>query len=284
LTTRCRITGARSSGGCSGPGPSECDWTAVPPVPGFKDNFTKWSCVYPDLDAGVAAAIGLVWGAEAGGILGGLGGGIGGAIIGALGGGLIGGLLGAGGGWVYGELHEVFECPGGGAPGMTKQELPHLIMDFLDKGIPAPIGLIYDRDILNIGHSHQVVAYGYAVVGSQIQIYVYDNRIHDQECMLTIDTEKYGKFTETLTDGSHLPGGNNGNWEGLLVEDGYASQTPIYGQDISIASAQALTVSGKPVILVPATRANARHRRPLALADPLLPSGPGDRDLNDRQA
>jgi hypothetical protein len=127
-------------------------------------------------------------------------------------------------------LHEVFDCPGG-ASGMTKQELPHLIMDFLDQGIPAPIGLIYDRDILNIGHSHQVVAYGYAVVGSQIQIYVYDNHIHDQECMLTIDTEKYGKFMETLTDGNHLPGGNNGNWEGLLVEDGYASQAPSYGQD-----------------------------------------------------
>jgi hypothetical protein len=222
-------------------------------IDSFKDNFTKWSCVYPDLDAGVAAAIGLVWGAEAGGVLGGLGGGIGGAILGALGGGLIGGLLGAGGGWVYGELHEVFECPGGGASGMTRQELPHLIMDFLDKGIPAPIGLIYDRDILNIGHSHQVVAYGYAVVGSQIQIYVYDNRIHDQECMLTIDTEKYGKFTETLTDGTLLPAPNNGNWEGLLVADGYGSQAPIYGQDISIASPQALTVSGKPVILVPAT-------------------------------
>ena len=102
-------------------------------------------------------------------------------------------------------------------------------------------------------HSHQVVAYGYAVVGSQIQIYVYDNRIHDQECMLTIDTEKYGKFVETLTDGRALPGGNNGNWEGLLVSDGYGSQAPSYGQDISIASPQALTLSGKPVILVPAT-------------------------------
>ena len=56
---------------------------------------------------------------------------------------------------------------------------------------------------------------GYAVVGNQTRIYVYDNRIHDQECMLTIDTEKYGKFVESLTDGCPLPGGNNGNWEGL---------------------------------------------------------------------
>ena len=214
-------------------------------IDSFKDNFAKWSCVYPDLDAAVGAALGLV--------VGGVGGGVAGGLLGALGGGLIGGLVGAGAGWVYGELHEVFECPGGGAAGMTRQELPHLIKDFLDKGVPVPIGLIYDRDIANIGSSHQVVAYGYAVVGGQTLIYVYDNRIHDQECMLTIDTEKAGKVVETLKDGSQLPGGNDGNWEGLLVEDGYQAQSPSYGQDIGVASPQALTLSGKPVILVPAT-------------------------------
>ena len=144
---------------------------------------------------------------------------------------------------------------------MTRQELPHLIMDFLDKGIPAPIGLIYDRDISNIGQSHQVVAYGYAVVGSQIQIYVYDNRLHDLECMLTIDTEKYGKFVETLKDGSPLPEDRHGNWEGLLVSDGYQTQAPSYGQDISIASPQALTLSGKPVILVAATASRGIRAR-----------------------
>jgi hypothetical protein len=220
-------------------------------VDSFFDNFGKWSCVYPDLDAAVGAALGLVVGGTAG-VLGGIVG-PGGIILGALGDGAIGGLLGAGAGWIYGELHEAFECPGGGASGMTRQELPHLIKDFLDKGIPAPIGLIYDRHFWNIGDSHQVVAYGYAVVGNQTRIYVYDNRIHDQECMLTIDTEKYGKFVETLTDGRALPGGNNGNWEGLLVEDGYQAQSPSYGQDIGIASPQALTLSGKPVIMVPAT-------------------------------
>ena len=224
-------------------------------IDSFKDNFSKWSCVYPDLDAAVAAAIGLVWGAEAGGVGGALGG-PGGVILGALGGGVLGGLLGAAGGWIYGELHEAFECPGGGASGMTKQELPHLITDFLDKGTPVPIGLIYDRDIFNIGESHQVVAYGYAVVGNQTRIYVYDNRIHDQECMLTIDTEKDGKIAETLTNGHPLPAPNNGNWEGLLVEDGYQAQSPSYGQDIGIASPQALTLSGKPVII------GAGHSRP----------------------
>ena len=86
-------------------------------IDSFKDNLTKWSCVYPDIDAGVAAAFGLVAGAGVGGILGGLSGGIGGGILGTLGGGVIGGLVGLGGGWVYGELHEVFECPSGGASG-----------------------------------------------------------------------------------------------------------------------------------------------------------------------
>ena len=191
----------------------------------FKDNFDKWSCVYPELDAAVGAALGLVFD-----------------------GGLIGGLIGAVGGWVYGELHEAFACPGGGAAGMTRQELPHLIKDFLDKGVPAPIGLIYDRDILNIGLSHQVVAYGYAVVGGQTVIYVYDNRYHDQECILTVDTAKPGKILETFVDGSALP--DNGNWEGLLVSDGYQSQTPSYGQDIGISSPQALRLSG-PIVMAP---------------------------------
>ncbi len=116
--------------------------------------------------------------------------------------------------------------------------------------MPAPIGLIYDRDIFHIGLSHQVVAYGYAVAGSQTLIYVYDNRFHDQECMLAVDTENPGQILQTLVDGSALPGSNNGNWEGLLVSDGYQSQTPSYGQDIGIASPQALKLSG-PVIMAP---------------------------------
>ena len=237
----------------------------------FLDNFGKWSCIYPDLDAAIGAALGLVVGGTAG-ALEGLVGGPGGVLLGALGDGAIGLFLGAGGGWIFGELHEAFECPGGGASGMTRQELPHLITDFLDQGIPVPIGLIYDRHFLNIGESHQVVAYGYAVVGNQTRIYVYDNRIHDQECMLTIDTEKYGKFTETLTDGRALPGGNNGNWEGLLVEDGYQTQSPSYGQDIGIASPQALTLSGKPVIMVPATPDRRSRERASG-----APAGPPER-------
>ena len=204
-------------------------------IDSFADNFGKWSCIYPDLDAAVGAAIGVVVGGAGGGIFGGV----------------ISGLVGAFGGWVYGELHELFECPGGGAPGMTKQELPHLIKDFLDKGTPVPLGLIYDRDILNIGSSHQVVAYGYAVIGSQTRIYVYDNRLNDTECILTVATENPGKILQTLIDGSPLPNDNNGNWEGLLVEDGYSAQTPSYGQDIGVASLQSITVEGKPIVTAP---------------------------------
>jgi hypothetical protein len=196
-------------------------------IDSFKDNFDKWACVYPALGAAVGAALGLV-----------------------IGGGLLGGLVGAVDGWIYGELHEAFACPGGGAAGMTRKELPHLIKDFLDKGMPAPIGLIYDRDIFNIEYSHQVVAYGYAVAGDQTQIYIYDNRFCDQECMLTVATKNPGKIVETLVDGTSLPDGNNENWEGLLVSDGYQSQMPSYGQDIGIASPQSLKLSG-PIVMAP---------------------------------
>jgi hypothetical protein len=78
------------------------------------------------------------------------------------------------------------------------------------------------------------------VVGTGL-IYVYDNRFHDLECMLTVATENPGKFLETQMDGSALPNKSNGNWEGLLVSDGYQTQMPSYGQDIGIASPQALS-------------------------------------------
>ena len=215
-------------------------------IDSFKDNFDKWSCIYPDLDAAVAAALGLVWaraparrprrriGARRradrrphrrGGRL---------------------GLRRAARSLRLSRRRGRGHDPSGTARTSSRT--------FWTRACPAPIGLIYDRDIFHIGDSHQVVAYGYAVVGSQTQIYVYDNRLHDQECMLTVDTENPGKIVETLADGSALPGGNNGNWEGLLVSDGYQSQTPSYGQDIGIASPQALTLSG-------AHRHGADHRR-----------------------
>jgi hypothetical protein len=205
-------------------------------VDSFEDNYTKWSCVYPDLDAAIAAALGLVDGVAAGGILGGI---LGGAV-----GGLVGGLLGSLGGFIYGELHEAFECPGGGGAGMTRKELPRLIGDFLDNGVPVPIGLAYDRDILDIGNSHQVVAYGYAVAGSQTMIYVYDNRYHDQVCILVVDSET--QKIEEISDGTSLD-----NWDCLLVEDGYKVKEPSYGQDLGVASPPALTLDGKPVVTVP---------------------------------
>ncbi|HTW78232.1 MAG TPA: hypothetical protein VME23_01685 [Terracidiphilus sp.] len=182
-------------------------------IDSFADNFDKWSCIYPDLDAAVAGILGVA-------------------------------------GWVFGELHGAFDCPGGGAQGMTKKELPRLIGDFLDNGKPAPLGLIYDRDISHIGESHQVVAYGYAIAGPQTFIYVYDNRLHDTVCMLAMDSQDPVKVVETLTDGSPLPGGNNGTWEGLLVEDHYQSQKPTYGQDIAIDSSQVLQFTG-PIINAP---------------------------------
>jgi hypothetical protein len=198
-------------------------------IDSFGDNFGKWSCVYPDLDAAVGAALGIV--VTAGGIL--------------------GGLLGAVEGWIYGELREAFECPGGGAPGMTRTELPRLIGDFLDNGTPVPLGLIDDRDIFHIGESHQVVAYGYAIAGPQTFIYVYDNRLHDTVCILAVDTEDPQKITETMWDSvTPLGGGNNGTWEGLMVEDGYQSQKPTYGQDIAVSSPQVVQMTG-PVINAP---------------------------------
>jgi hypothetical protein len=67
--------------------------------------------------------------------------------------------------------------------------------------------------------------------------------------MLTVDTDNPGKIPETHTDGSPLPEKDT-NWEGLLVSDGYRSQAPTY-LDIGIFSPQALTLTGKPVVMAP---------------------------------
>jgi hypothetical protein len=192
-------------------------------IDSFADNFGKWSCVYPALDAAVGAALGLV----VGGVLG--------AVVGAVWGG------------AYGELHEAFECPGGGAAGMTRQELPNLTRNFLDKGIPVPIGLIFDEDILNIGQSHQVVAYGYSMNGTTMTINIYDNRFHDEECTLVLDASNPGIIEEFSTTMGKSTGDK---WAGLLVEDGYRPQWPSYGPDISIASPQSLQLSG-PIVTAP---------------------------------
>lgn len=77
-------------------------------------------------------------------------------------------------------------------------------------------------------------------------------------CALAIDTENPGKITQFLGDlvttlGS-VPGNPppplNGTWEGLLLEDGYQSQKPTYGQDIAISSPQVLQLTG-PIVNAP---------------------------------
>jgi hypothetical protein len=184
----------------------------------FKDNFGKWSCIYPELNAAVGAALGIVVGTG------------------------LGGALGAAGGFIFGELRKVFDCPAGGAAGMTRQELPILTRDFLDKGLPVPIGLIHDEDILHIGASHQVVAYGYSMHGTTMTINIYDNRYPDKECTLTVDARNPGRISQSPEGGS---------WAGLLVEDGYRPQWPSYGPDIGIASPQSVQlneISTSPII------------------------------------
>jgi hypothetical protein len=83
-----------------------------------------------------------------------------------------------------------------------------------------------------------------------------------------------------------LPGSSSGrhSWAGLLVEDGHSNQTPPYGQDNGIASPQAVTLDGKPLVTVPTpiTPGPGRGGRgdlggtivPLVIAaPPQLPSG-----------
>lgn len=91
-------------------------------------------------------------------------------------------------------------------------EIPKLRSQ-IDAGIPVAMGLIVagpeDYALTKIGDNHQVIAYGYDVVGSTITIYIYDNNYPDQEKTLTTDLSDMGSYV-THTNGSQ--------WRGIFVE------------------------------------------------------------------
>jgi hypothetical protein len=80
-----------------------------------------------------------------------------------------------------------------------------------------------------------------------------ERRVHDGVCALAVGTQDPGRITQFLGDfvtTLENASGNNGTSEGLLVEDGYESPKPTYGQDITICSPQVLQLTG-PVVNSP---------------------------------
>ena len=63
---------------------------------------------------------------------------------------------------------------------MVRQEWP-VIKAKLDVGQPCPLGLICieSTDIKRLGENHQVLAYGYDLVGNDLTLFIYDPNFHD---------------------------------------------------------------------------------------------------------
>lgn len=99
----------------------------------------------------------------------------------------------------------------------TEDEFKRL-RESIDRGTPVTLGLIIARDLNNLGHNHQVVAYGYdvdTVTGAQI-VHIYDVNWPDQEITLTA-----GKSDAMWLESS--PGREQ--WRGWFVQD-YAPRRP----------------------------------------------------------
>jgi hypothetical protein len=65
---------------------------------------------------------------------------------------------------------------------MLRQEWP-AIKRKLDTGQPCPLGLVCVKttDIRRIGQNHQVLAYGYDLVGTELTLFIYDPNAHDRD-------------------------------------------------------------------------------------------------------
>ena len=106
--------------------------------------------------------------------------------------------------------NEVFEWT-------TGNELDKLAQ-WIQAGIPIPLGLIGVREVARIGENHQVVAHGYELDPSSrtiASVHIYDPNHPDQNVTLFVDkTRRY------------LQASSGRSWRGFFVRDDYWPHTP----------------------------------------------------------
>lgn len=96
-------------------------------------------------------------------------------------------------------------------------EFPRL-KSAIDRGVPAPLGLIFADDVSELAHNHQVVAYGYEedAAAGQLDVLIYDVNWPDLPVRLAFDSAS-GHWRESS------PG--NEVWRGWFMQD-YAAKVP----------------------------------------------------------
>lgn len=100
----------------------------------------------------------------------------------------------------------------------TKEEEFKKLRESIDRGVPAPIGLIVARDLSALGRNHQVVAYGYDYdeTTKKMTVYIYDVNWPGQEITLTSGVDDAGWVESS-------PGKER--WRGWFVHD-FAPRRP----------------------------------------------------------
>jgi hypothetical protein len=103
------------------------------------------------------------------------------------------------------DLSKIGFAPHGRAWIMINNEWPKIKAD-LDSGHLSPIGLVETKslDPFQLGMNHQVLAYGYDLVGTDLTIYVYDpNHPNDDNVTMSLSIAKPNNTTDvTYSDGS----------------------------------------------------------------------------------
>jgi hypothetical protein len=101
----------------------------------------------------------------------------------------------------------------------TREDEWQKLKQAIDRGTPVTLGLIVARDLSNLGHNHQVVAYGYDTdtAGGNFIVHVYDVNWPAQEITLSA-----GKDDAAWLESSP----SKEQWRGWFVQDYVARRPP----------------------------------------------------------
>jgi hypothetical protein len=109
----------------------------------------------------------------------------------------------------------------------TREEEYPRIKARIDQGIPCALGLTRSRDIAGMGNDHQVVAYGYEDGDPTSKVFIWDNRVPDQELTL--------EFKTAYDPGDRPVRLGDEEWRGFFLE-AYAPVVPPFLQTSRLVS------------------------------------------------
>ena len=134
---------------------------------------------------------------------------------------------------------------------LTKENEFKKLKRTIDRGVPAPLGLIMARNLKDFGKNHQVIAFGYdedETTGAQI-VHLYDVNYSDREMLLRSQTDELG-WQECDAKGNPL----GIEWRGWFVQDYRQREVPeaLRAAEMGAAAAAATTHTTAAPLISPA--------------------------------